>query len=216
MADLGKIENLFLPYSGGRLEILWKHQPRPTRRFAVICHPHPLHGGTMHNKVVFQAAKAFFEGRFDVVRFNFRGVGASTGAFGEGEGEQEDLRTVLREIKQREPKAQIALCGYSFGAYVSARVAVPSPPDALVLIAPPSKHYAFDFLEQVKSVTAVVFGDQDEFVEDEARADINHQLRLPHLVLTLPTNHFFESHLEHLRELLSKTVVPFISFCLAK
>ncbi len=216
MADLGRIENLFLPSAGGRLEILWKHQPRPTKHFAVICHPHPLHGGTMHNKVVSQTAKAFFDRRFDVVRFNFRGVGASTGAFAEGEGEQEDLRVVLHEIRRREPRAQIVLCGYSFGAYVSARVAAPTPPDALVLIAPPSKQYSFDFLDRVKTVTAVVFGDQDEFVENEARLEMGHRLRPPHIVLTLPANHFFESQLENLRELLAKIVIPFITFCLPK
>ncbi|HEV8132567.1 MAG TPA: alpha/beta fold hydrolase [Acidobacteriota bacterium] len=216
MADLGKIENLYLPSAAGRLEVLWKHQSHHTGRFAVICHPHPLHGGTMHNKVVFHAAKAFFDGKFDVVRFNFRGVGASTGSFDGGDGEQEDLRVVLQEIIRRNSDAKVVLCGYSFGAYVSAKTAMLDPAAALVLIAPPSKHYSFDCLKNSKLTTAVVFAELDEFAEVDLPKRMIRWLQAPHLTLALPTDHSFQSQLENLQKLLSAAVVPFIQFCLQK
>ncbi|MBI2822493.1 MAG: alpha/beta fold hydrolase, partial [Acidobacteria bacterium] len=184
-ARLGRIENLLLSSPAGRLEVLWKHQPEATDRIVVLCHPHPLHGGTMHSKVVFHAAKAFFQGKFDVVRFNFRGVGQSTGSFDHGVGEQEDLRVVLRAVKRRRPGTLPVVCGYSFGAYVSGRVAASAPAAALVMVAPPARSYPFGFLKQVTVPAVVVFGTRDEFAGESERRQIAGYLRVPHEVVTL-------------------------------
>ena len=89
---------------------------------AVICHPHPLHGGTMHNKVVFRLARAARRVGSAVLRFNFRGVGRSAGAYDEGEGEQDDLRAALGYMNDRYPGLPLAAAGFSFGARVALRV----------------------------------------------------------------------------------------------
>lgn len=166
----------------------------------------------MHNKVVFQAATAFFSGRFHVVRFNFRGVGRSTGSFAHGEGEQDDLRSVLAAVKRREPHAGIVLCGYSFGAYVSARVALAEAVPGLVLIAPPARHYSFEFLRNMKAAVAVVFAERDELVRVQEQQEVVRWLGCPRMVITVEADHSFESRLDDLQHLLAQTVVPFVRF----
>jgi uncharacterized protein len=114
--------NLFLEGPAGRLEaILWK-PPGPARLAALVCHPHPLFGGTMHNKVVYQAAKSLDALSVPVLRFNFRGAGLSAGAHDRGNGEQEDVRAGLDFLAAEFPGVPMLLAGFSFGSWVGLRV----------------------------------------------------------------------------------------------
>src|SRR5438552_7967247 len=110
--------NLFIPAPHGRLEAILKKPGSDVRGAALVLHPHPLGGGTMHNKVVFRAASALNDGGLIALRINFRGVGQSTGEHDEGRGELEDVRAGLGYLEANYPEKAITLCGFSFGAQV--------------------------------------------------------------------------------------------------
>src|SRR6476659_8608124 len=115
--------NLFIPVSHGQLEAILK-EPReqPAKGVALVLHPHPLGGGTMHNKVVFRAAAALNDAGLITLRINFRGVGQSTGNHDEGYGERDDVRAGLDYLAQNYANQEITLCGFSFGARVGLEV----------------------------------------------------------------------------------------------
>src|SRR5438094_4543867 len=115
--------NLFIPVAHGRLEAILK-EPRTgsIRGVALVLHPHPLGGGTMHNKVVFRAAAALNDAGLVALRLNFRGVGQSTGEHDEGRGERDDARAGLDYLAENYSKAEITVCGFSFGARVGLEV----------------------------------------------------------------------------------------------
>src|SRR5690349_24273205 len=115
--------NLFIPVAHGQLEGILK-EPRvvPNRGAALVLHPHPLGGGTMHNKVVFRAASALNDAGLITLRINFRGVGQSTGQHDEGRGERDDVRAALDYLAAKYPPLSITLCGFSFGARVGLEV----------------------------------------------------------------------------------------------
>ena len=115
--------NLFIEGPAGPLEALLKESHGEVRRAAVVSHPHPLFGGTMHNKVVYRIAKAFHDTGFAVLRFNFRGTQQSAGSHDYGRGEMDDLRAALHFIEQRYPKAELWAAGFSFGAAVTLKTA---------------------------------------------------------------------------------------------
>ena len=118
------LETTFIQGPAGRLEALHEAPDEDKRieRAAVICHPHPLHGGTLHNKVVFRLARAARRSGAAVLRFNFRGVGASSGSFDDGMGEQDDLRSALAYMSERYPGLPLMAGGFSFGSRVGLRV----------------------------------------------------------------------------------------------
>jgi alpha/beta superfamily hydrolase len=114
---------------------------------AIACHPHPVYGGTMHNKVVFRAAKAPIQLGLPSLRFNFRGVGNSDGEFGDGSGERDDARSALEYLTTRFPDTPLCMMGFSFGAWVAMAVGAAHPEvAALVGLGLPTRMYAFDFL----------------------------------------------------------------------
>jgi alpha/beta superfamily hydrolase len=115
--------SLFLAGPAGRLEaLLWTSSTADPKFVAVVCHPHPLFGGTMHNKVVFQAAKALHQHGATVLRFNFRGVGQSEGTYDRGQGEQGDVRAAIDYLTGEFPNRPIRVAGFSFGSSVGMRV----------------------------------------------------------------------------------------------
>src|SRR5438046_7334999 len=117
--------NLFIPVEHGRLEAILKEPREPTPSgVALVLHPHPLGGGTMHNKVVFRAAAALNDAGLITLRINFRGVGQSTGIHDEGYGEREDVRAGLDYLTQNYLDQPITLCGFSFGARVGLEVGI--------------------------------------------------------------------------------------------
>jgi uncharacterized protein len=114
--------NMFFEGPAGRLEAILKEPPVSVTRCAIVCHPHPLYGGTMHNKVVYRIAKAFEQAEFAVLRFNFRGTGGSQGEHDLGRGEQDDLRAAINFMSVRYAGPEIWAAGFSFGAAVALRV----------------------------------------------------------------------------------------------
>src|SRR5262245_32835592 len=108
--------NLFIPASHGQLEAILKEPAGEPRGVALVCHPHPLGGGTMHNKVVFRVAAGLVDAGLITLRFNFRGVGASTGEHNEIEGGREDVRDALDYLSSQYPVHEITLAGFSFGS----------------------------------------------------------------------------------------------------
>ena len=168
---------------------------------AIVCHPLPTEGGTMHNKVVTMAARALREVGATTLRFNFRGVGQSEGVFDDGDGELDDLRAVAAWARAQHPDKVLWLAGFSFGAYVSLRLAVELQAAALISIAPPvGRSWDFSNIDIPRAPWLVVQGDADEVVEPQAVYDWLATLpRQPQLVRMPDTTHFFHRKLIDLR-----------------
>jgi alpha/beta superfamily hydrolase len=146
----------------GDVEVVLDIPSTPPRGIALICHPHPLQGGTLDNKVVSTLAKTFVALGYVATRFNFRGVGRSAGAFDEGIGETEDALAVLAHVRARFGTAlPVALAGFSFGSFVQTRVAERVKPEGMVLVGPAVNRFA---VQSVPADTIVVHGEQDDVV----------------------------------------------------
>lgn len=196
--------NISLQGPTGKLETLTSTPLQLTKPIiAVICHPHPLFGGTMHNKVVYSIARAFKDMGLPTVRFNFRGVGASTGNYDHGIGETEDLLAVLKWVQQVCPDHAIWLAGFSFGSYVAARGAKVWPAKQLISIAPPVQNFNFKELPPFDCPWLVVQGDQDEVVAPAAVFSWLESLENPPTVIRMEgSGHFFHGKLIELRQVL--------------
>lgn len=168
---------------------------------AVICHPHPLHGGTMQNKVVHYIAKTLNEMGIASLRFNFRGVGASEGEYAEGQGETDDLLAVIDFIQARYPEARIVLAGFSFGAYVALKASVKEGVTQLILVAPPVHLFDFTQLSLPDCPCLLIQGEADEIVNcQDVVAWAQACQPLPNIVLLPEVSHFFHGRLNLLRE----------------
>ena len=163
--------------SGPRLEARLA-LPEAPKAGLVVCHPHPLYGGDMDNPVVVRVAEVAQGAGVATLRFNFRGVGASGGVHRGGDGEQDDVAAALAVLAGRLPaESPIGLAGYSFGAWVAARVAASMPAlPALALLAPPLAMYDVDFLERAPSHTLLVAGDRDQYCPVEALERLGRRL----------------------------------------
>jgi alpha/beta superfamily hydrolase len=187
--------------------------PRPL--VAIVCHPLPTEGGTMHNKVVTMTARALRESGVTTVRFNFRGIGASAGTFDDGEGEVDDLRAVVAWVRQQRPDDRLWLAGFSFGAYVSLRVAAETAPAMLISIAPPvGRSWDFDAITPPDCPWLVIQGEADEVVDPEAvyawLDGLKHLQQPPELVRMAETSHFFHRRLIDLRGAVKNGVRPYL------
>ncbi len=201
MADIRKLR---LDGPAGSLEALVEGPPAAPRAVGVICHPHPLHGGTMHNKVVHTLARALLGLDGVTVRFNFRGVGRSEGAFADGLGELEDALAVCRWAREQFPDLPLALAGFSFGAAVALAAATREKPCALVTVAPPVGR----LIDQEIAVPAVpwliVQGDADELVDcEEVLRWVNTLEPGPEVAVLSGVDHFFHGRLLELRDIVS-------------
>jgi alpha/beta superfamily hydrolase len=186
----------------GKLETITDiAEPACARRgVAVICHPNPVQGGTMHNKVVTMVERALRESGLDTVRFNFRGTGNSPGAYDNGQGEGDDLTAVAAWVRKMRPDAALWLAGFSFGSYVTISRAVQLHADALISIAPPVGRWAFGELTVPTCPWIVVQGEADEVVDPETVFDWIEALeKKPELVRMPDTSHFFHRRLMDLR-----------------
>jgi alpha/beta superfamily hydrolase len=152
----------------GKLEIMVDQPDNAGTTWAVMCHPHPLYGGSMHDGVLEIAANVALYRNINVVRFNFRGVGRSSGTHSGGPGEADDLASVLAWLKTTHQPAKTLLCGYSFGSSIAWRVAgTTDAPGLVMLIAPPVGMMPFDAPAPACPVHAI-WGDVDSFVDEEA------------------------------------------------
>lgn len=194
--------NLFIPASHGQLEAILKEPSGERRGVALVCHPHPLGGGTMHNKVVFRASAGLIDAGLTTLKFNFRGVGASTGDHNEIEGGREDVRDALNYLKANYPGEEITLAGFSFGSRTGMEAGM-SDPDVARLISigtPVEKYHDYDFLTAVKKPIIFIHGDKDEFCSVESLRSLTD--RIPHadVVIFETCGHFFDEHLSQLRD----------------
>jgi uncharacterized protein len=181
----------------GQLEIAFTSPTNTLRALALICHPHPQHGGSMDNKVVQTLAKAFQELDCAVMRFNFRGVGKSEGTFDNGIGETEDAATALAYARAQVGDAlPLIAAGFSFGCYVQTRLYAQANPQQLVLIGPAVKRFQ---IPEVAKDTLVVHGEEDEVVPF---ADVLNWARPQALPVTVfpGTGHFFHGRLTELKQ----------------
>jgi uncharacterized protein len=197
--------NLFLPVAHGQLEAILKQPPAAAKGVALVLHPHPLGGGTMHNKVVFRAASALNDAGLTTLRINFRGVGQSSGEHDEGRGELEDVRAGLDYLVKEFTDQPITLCGFSFGARVGLEVGISDQRVLnLISIGTPVDKYDFSFLEANRKPILFVHGDHDEFGRLPALMDLVDKIKQHNRSVTLriikDSGHFFEGHLEELKQ----------------
>lgn len=197
--------NLFIPASHGQLEAILKEPSGQPKGVGLVCHPHPLGGGTMHNKVVFRVAAGLVDAGLVTLRFNFRGVGASTGTHSEISGGKEDVRDALHYLIENYPAEPITLAGFSFGSRVGMEVGMNDERVVrLISIGTPVDKYGdFDFLTGVRKPILFVQGDHDEFGSlDNLNRLVDEVSKNTETGLTVFPNcgHFFDEHLDELRE----------------
>ncbi len=190
-----------IPGPAGPIEALVEDPGEPSPVFAVVCHPHPLYHGTMNNKVVHALARAAHRLGVPSVRFNFRGVGASGGAWDEGRGETHDTLAVVEWAREHWTGGQLWLAGFSFGSFVSLRAAPLAGAGALVSVAPPVWRFPVHELPPPGCAWLVVHGEEDELVEADAVRDwARGQDPAPELSVFRATTHFFHGRLNELQE----------------
>ena len=158
----------------GRLEGRYNQNTEPNSPIALLLHPHPQHGGTMNNKVVYQLYQCFQRKGFSVLRFNFRGVGRSQGKFDRGEGELSDAAAALDWLQTWNPNApQCWIAGFSFGAWIGMQLLMRRPEiSGFISVSPPANIYDFSFLAPCPSSGLMIQGDQDTVVPQDAVAKL--------------------------------------------
>jgi len=174
--------------------------PEGARAGVVICHPHPLYGGDMDSGVVLAAAEACARRNIATLRFNFRGVGASTGQHDDGRGEQEDVRAALGDMRRRLPGVAVALAGYSFGAVIATTVAQKTGVAGLALIAPPLRITALPAPAAVLGPVAVIVGAEDQYCPPAALESLREALPQATVTVLEGADHFFFGSLDALAE----------------
>ena len=206
------IRSFFLTGPAGQLEALLNQGSPDATHAAVVCHPHPLYGGTLHNKVVFHAMKALNQFGFPVLRFNFRGAGLSHGQHDAGQGEIEDVRTALDWL-DREYHLPLIFAGFSFGAAVGLRAACPDPRvQAIIALGTPispieDRSYDYAFLQTCTKPKLFVSGSRDQFASKAKLEALVSSLPDPKkLVIIEAADHFFEGRLREMREAIEKWI----------
>ncbi len=207
--------NLFIPAPHGRLEAILKEPAGERKGVALVCHPHPLGEGTMHNKVVFRTAAGLLDAGLLALRFNFRGVGLSTGTHDDGNGEKEDVRTALDFLAGEYPGEPITLAGFSFGSRFGTEVGIgDSRVVRMISVGTPVDKYNYDYLKNCRKPTLFAHCANDEYGSVD---------RLRRLVESLPSEaeaklvvfencgHFFDDKLNELRKAVSEWTVEQIN-----
>ena len=200
------IRSFFLNGPAGQLEALLNAGSPDATHAALVCHPHPEYGGTLHNKVVFHAMKALNSLGMPVLRFNFRGAGLSHGEHDQGAGEVDDVRAALDWL-DREFHLPLVFAGFSFGAAVGLRAACPDPRvTALIGLGTPvspvdNRFYDYDFLQTCTRPKLFVSGSRDQFATKARLETLVASLPEPKkLVIIEAADHFFEGRLREMRE----------------
>lgn len=198
-------EPFLIPGPAGVLEALVQ-QPESFQAgnpVAVVCHPHPLHGGTMLNKVVHIIARTFNSMGVTALRFNFRGVGCSRGRYDEGRGEQQDLAAAVAWLRQRYPESPLWLAGFSFGSYVAYQSLEALQPDRLLMVAPPVGRFEFAEPKHIEIPWLVLQGGQDDVVSPQAVSDWVHQhATRPRYEWMADADHFFHGRLNRIKQVI--------------
>ena len=204
MTSVHDSRNFYLQGPAGSLEaILWtpsevvRHRPSLA---AVVCHPHPLFGGTMHNKVVYQAAKSLDALGLPVLRFNFRGAGLSAGGHDRGIGEQDDVRAALDFLAKQFPGVPLLVAGFSFGAWVGLRVGCEEKRVShLIGLGIPVNSSDFSFLGRCRKPRLFVHGSADQYgALKKVQSQLASLAGETHLVVVQGADHFFAGKLDQL------------------
>jgi len=203
--------NLLIPVQHGQIEGILK-EPRvtPVKGVALVLHPHPLGGGTMHNKVVFRAAAALNDAGLTSLRINFRGVGQSTGTHDFGNGELHDVRAALDYLAEHYPNQKITMCGFSFGARMGLEVGCEDRRvTRLISIGTPLSKYSFGFVTNCHKPMLFVHGELDEFGDVNAVRKLVEQLQqhAPTQLVVVPgAGHFFDNSLDQLKSAITEWI----------
>jgi len=212
------IRSLFLDGPAGRLEAVLNAGIADAAYAAVVCHPHPLYGGTLHNKVVFHTMKALNGFGFPVLRFNFRGTGLSQGEHGHGIGELDDVRTAL-DWADHEFQLPLIFAGFSFGAAVGLHAACPDGRVKAAIglglpVAPiDDRTYDFSFLASCSKPKLFVSGDRDQFGTPAQLKALVRTVSEPKKMILIPGgDHFFEGRLREMREAIEQWVGETVNF----
>src|SRR5579864_1427730 len=197
-----KIESLFVAGPAGRLEALLEApDDAAPRQAALVCHPHPQHGGTMHNKVVYRIARGLRRAGAVVLRFNYRGVNLSEGVYDEGDGELEDARACLAYLRSRYPELPVTLAGFSFGSRIVLRLGREEPNvRRIVAVGFPAIYKETAYLE-TPVPRIFIQSTHDQFGSVEMIEQVVGSLAEPkRLVLIEARDHFFDGGLQQLEE----------------
>ena len=205
---MAQLQHVEIPAPHGRLEGLLRlpDQEGVSQMVAVVCHPHPVYGGTMHNKTVFRLAQALNAVGMPTLRFNFRGVGESTGAYDEGEGEQDDVRAALDYVQAQFPDAPLCVAGFSFGSWVGLRVGcVDERVSQLVGAGVPTRLLSVQALAQCARPKLIVQGELDQYGPQGDLLPWFESIPEPkHLEVVAGSDHFFTDHLDALSEAVTR------------
>jgi alpha/beta superfamily hydrolase len=194
-----RIETLFLDGPAGRLEALLEEPEDATPvEAALVCHPHPQHGGTMHNKVVYRLARGLRKSGCVVLRFNYRGVNLSEGEYAHGMGETEDARMVLAELRGRYPALPLLAAGFSFGSRIVLRLGIDEPGVGRVIAAGfPTVYPDREYVAEVRIPKYFIQSTHDEFGPRDQLAEFVETLPEPkHLDWVPAADHFFRDNLD--------------------
>lgn len=207
---IGQILHINIPTPTGHLEGILKPEEDdviPTWA-VIICHPHPLYGGTMHNKVVFKVAQALQALGMPALRFNFRGVGHSTGSYDEGRGEQDDARYALEFLSRRYPGLPVIMAGFSFGSAVALRVAaIDDRVQAMIGLGVPARMLNGYFLEGCHKPKLIIQGTEDELAPYDLAAQWFEQVPAPKVMMAVQgADHFFQGRLEEVQAIITSFV----------
>lgn len=198
---------LELPGPAGRIEaLLQEREDAEPAEVALVCHPHPLYGGTLHNKVTHRVATTLFARGAAVLRFNFRGVGRSEGVHDRGRGELQDALALLDWLRRRHPRARAWAAGFSFGSWVASRVAASEPAvERLILVAPPVHTQTFEEMRTCPVAKLVLQGTADDVCRPENLARVFPTWAEPkRLELVEGASHFFDRRLVELAAALER------------
>ncbi|MCO4810042.1 MAG: alpha/beta fold hydrolase [Gammaproteobacteria bacterium] len=204
------IERLFIDGPAGRLEaVIERPGEGALEGCAVVCHPHPQHGGTMHNKVVHTLVRAFVRSGYEALRFNFRGTEQSDGEYDAGNGELDDALATIEWMRARHASYPLWLAGFSFGAAIAVRAAAATHVDGLISVAPAISRFATGMESQPDCPWLIVQGDEDELVDVDETVEWFDGLEPgPELLIVPQGEHFFHGRLTELRDAAMGFIAP--------
>lgn len=195
-----------IPTPQGHLEGILKPEEEGSQPqyVGLVCHPHPLGGGTMHNKVVFKVAQTLQSLTIPALRFNFRGVGHSTGTYDEGRGEMDDVRYALEFLSRRYPGVPAILSGFSFGAYVGLRVAAGDDRvQVMIGLGVPARSFGEDTLQDCHKPKLFIHGAADEVAPYDQAVEWFEQVPAPKRFVTVQdADHFFQKRLDEVQAII--------------
>ncbi len=204
---------VFFAGPAGRLEGRYFHNKDPKAPVALVLHPHPLHGGTMNNKVAYSLFRGFIDNGFSVLRFNFRGVGKSQVEYDDGIGELADGTTAMDWLQEQNPNAQVFwISGFSFGAWIAMQLMMRRPEVmSFLTVSPPANKYDFSFLSPCTASGAIIQGSEDSIVPEKYAANLANKLTMQKNIdidYTVIENadHFFREHQTQLQEAINEFI----------